>query len=114
LSDELASAEGAWLTQLSENPQYRTHIALTNTRSGAAEPTVTSYDGDGTELASYQVTLQLGEYKQANRPFRSQAGQTDMESGYARIEVTVGGEILASVSVLDNTTNDPTTVPPVL
>ena len=111
--DGLGQGESAWLTQLTENARYRTNIALTNTGSGPASVTVRLYDGSGVEVASYPVTLAPGEWKQDNRPFDTRAGMSDLESGYARIEVTSGSGVLAVASVVDNITNDPTTVVPV-
>lgn len=106
----LAAGASAWLTQLTENPAYRTNIALTNSGSAPAVVTVTLFKGDGTQLATYTVNLNPGELKQENKPFFSKASQTNMPAGFAQITVTQGAGIIASASVVDNSTNDPTTM----
>lgn len=107
----LASGTSAWLTQLVESAAFRTNIALTNMGSTAASVTVTLFDGAGNQLATYAVNLGPGEYRQENRPFFTKAGQTSMARGSARVSVTQGSGVLASASVVDNITNDPTTMP---
>jgi hypothetical protein len=98
------------LPQLSEDAVYRSNIALTNTSAADAGAKVTLFDGTGRSLASYQVILRPGEWKQENRPFRTKAGQTNVTSGWARVEVTQGQGVIAAASVVDNATNDPTTI----
>lgn len=110
----LDAGQSAWLTQLTENAAFRTNVALTNTGDETAVVTVRLYSGDGAEVASFQVTLAPGEWFQDNRPFFNRAGRTDLDSGYARVTVEAGGAVLAIGSVVDNLTNDPTTVEPVL
>ena len=48
---------------------------------------------------------------QIQTPFNSLAGRNDITSGYAVIEVASGVDLVAYGSVIDNRTNDPTTVP---
>jgi hypothetical protein len=68
------------------------------------------FDGAGQELATYDVALDAGEWKQENQPFKRKAGQSDMAAGFVRIEVLAGSGVIAYGSVVDNTTNDPTTM----
>jgi hypothetical protein len=107
----LAAGQSAWLGQLTENAQYRTNITLTNTGSAAARAIITLYDGSGAQVGSYAVDLAAGEWKQENRPFAAKAGQSSLVRGYAKVTVTAGSGVLAHASVVDNVTNDPTTVP---
>jgi hypothetical protein len=109
-SDGLSAGEAAWLPHLTENAGYRANIGLVNTGPTAARVTVELYDGAGTLLASYPVSLTAGEWKQEIQPFRSMAGQTAMDRGYARVTVTLGTGVFAFASVVDNITNDPTTI----
>lgn len=115
--DGVEEGEGAFagqeifLPQLTENAAYRTNISVTNTGTTPGAVLVELFDGSGTKLGDYTVTLSPGERKQGNRPFFNKAGQSNLASGYARVTVTTGSGILASASVIDNTTNDPTTVP---
>ncbi|MGV8042572.1 MAG: hypothetical protein AB2L07_21825 [Thermoanaerobaculaceae bacterium] len=107
----LSTNQIGWLTQLSENTAYRTNITLANTGTVQAAVTVDLYDGAGIKVGSYQVTLGPGEYKQENRPFFNKAGQSNLDRAYARVLVTSGGGVIAVASVVDNRTNDPTTLP---
>ena len=109
--DGLATGQTAILGQLTENTAYRTNIGLTNAGSGNATTSVTLYDGAGTLLTSYTVSLTPGEWKQENQPFKKRAGLTNMQRGWAKITVTAGSGVYAYASVIDNITNDPTTIP---
>jgi hypothetical protein len=109
-ADGLGTGQHAWLPQLAENAQYRTNISLTNTGTIAASITVTLYNTSGVEVGSYTVELAAGEWKQDNRPFALRAGQNNLASCYAKIAVTAGSGVVAVASVVDNITNDPTTV----
>ncbi len=108
--DGLGAGQSAWLPQLAESAAYRTNISETNTGGVRAVVTVTLFDGAGNRLASYEVTLAPGEWAQQNRPFFGYAGETAMDEGYATVTVTSGTGVVATASVVDNTTNDPTTV----
>ena len=110
-SDGLSAGQSAHLSGLTENASYRTNIGLVNTGPSAAEVTVELYDGAGVLLTSYTVSLASGEWKQETQPFRSKAGQTAMDRGYAKVTVTSGSGAWAFASVVDNITNDPTTIP---
>jgi len=61
-------------------------------------------------IGSCAVELAAGEWKQENRPFATKAGQTAPDHSYAMVTVTAGAGVLAHASVVDNVTNDPTTV----
>jgi hypothetical protein len=107
----LGTGQSAWLPQLTENAAYRTDISLTNTGTAAATVDVTLLDGAGNVLTTYTVTLNPGEWQQAVQPFKNKANQTSMDRGYAKVTVTSGSGVIASASVVDNITNDPTTIP---
>ena len=87
--------------------QHRPH----QHRHDAAKVAVNLFDGAGGQVGSYTVDLNPGQYKQENRPFSTKAGQTNLARGYARVTVTEGHGVIASASVIDNLTNDPTTMP---
>lgn len=108
----LATGETAWLPQLSENAAYRCNISLTNTAATAASVKVELYDGSGAMLGEYTESLAPGQFRQRTRPFFNNASppQTNMSRGYAKITVLSGSGILAYASVIDNVTQDPTTV----
>jgi hypothetical protein len=107
----LGTGATAYLPQLQENAAYRTNIALTNTGALPATVAVTLVSASGQPLKTYAVNLAPGEYKQENRPFFNKAGQSSMAAGYAIVVVTSGSGVIASASVVDNLTNDPTTMP---
>ena len=57
------------------------------------------------------MNLTPGQWKQANQPFRSFAGLTNMRGGSVKVTVTSGSGVIVYGSVIDNITNDPTTIP---
>ena len=105
----LATGESAFLTQLVENAAFRTNISVTNMSAAAATAKVELFDGAGTKLTEYPVSLNAGQFKQEAKPFFAKAGQTNMSRGYAKITVTAGAGVVAYASVIDNVTQDPTT-----
>lgn len=107
----LGVAQSAWLPQLAENSAYRTNIGLTNAGPEPALVAVELHGADGTLMKTYTVGLKPGEWRQVTQPFRTLARQTAMASGYAKVTVTSGSGVFAYGSVVDNTTNDPTTIP---
>jgi hypothetical protein len=109
-SGGLSASQVAWLPQLTENGAYRSNIGLVNCGSTAAAVTVELYNGAGSSLTSYTVSLNPGEWKQETQPFKNKAGQTAMDRGSAKVTVTSGSGVCAFASVVDNITNDPTTI----
>ena len=109
-AEGLQKGQSAWLTPLVENGAFRTNVALTNTGTAKASVSVALYDGAGASLGSYGVDLAAGEWKQEDRPFASRAGRTDLDRAYAKVTVTAGSGVSALASVIDNVTNDPTSV----
>jgi hypothetical protein len=107
----LLVGQTAYLPGLVEDSTFRSNIGLVNLSAfEAATVLVELYDGTGTRLADYTVVLQVDQWSQAVQPFRKLAGQTAMDSGYAKITVQAGVEVFAFASIVDNLTNDPTTV----
>jgi len=106
----VSAGQSAWLPGLSEGASYRTNISLTNAGAVNAAVTVALFDGSGTALGSYDVTLAPGERRQENQPFQTRTTQAGVDGGYAKVTVTAGSGVIASASVIDNATNDPTTV----
>ena len=108
--DGLSEGQSAWLPHLAENAVYRTNIGVVNVGAMEATAKVELYDGAGSLLATYDVTLAPGQWSQKTKPFASMAGQTALDRGYARVTVTSGAGVVAFASVVDNITNDPTTI----
>ncbi len=108
--DGLSEGQAAWLPHLVENAAYRTNIGMVNSGAVAAEVTVELYDGAGGLLTSYTVSLAPEEWKQETQPYKKKAAQAAMDRGYAKVRVTSGSGVSAFASVVDNITNDPTTI----
>ncbi len=106
----LSTGMSGWLPHMIENTWFRSNIGYTNTGSGTANLTVRLYNGNGSQVGSYTVTLAPGQWKQYSQPFRKVGGQTSMAAGSAKITVTSGSGVFVYGSVLDNVTNDPTTI----
>jgi WD40 repeat protein len=106
----LAAGQSAYLPGLVQNAAYRSNIGLVNTDDSPATVLVELFDGAGGKLADYTVTLAHGQWAQENRPFEKKAGVTALDRGYARVTVQSGSGVHAFASVIDNVTNDPTTV----
>jgi hypothetical protein len=108
--DGLAVGQSAYLAGLAENGAYRCNIGLVNVGSGAAIVLVELFDGAGTKLTDYTVSLAAGQWAQETQPFKNKAGQTAVGRGYAKITVQSGSGVFGFASMIDNLTNDPTTV----
>ena len=106
----LANGETAWLTQLTENEAFRTNIAATNTGLGTAIVRVTLFGAGGGVLATFNINVPEGEWRQENRPFFTKAGRDDLAAASAKVEVIQGSGVIVAASVVDNITNDPTTL----
>ncbi|HVN33326.1 MAG TPA: hypothetical protein VMT45_15220 [Thermoanaerobaculaceae bacterium] len=106
----LGAGQSAHLPGLVQNADYRSNIGLVNTGEGTATVLVELFDGAGAKLAEYTVVLTHGQWAQENRPFEKKAGATSLDRGYARITVQSGSGVYAFATVIDNVTNDPTTV----
>ena len=110
--DTVGAGTRVWLPQLQQNEDFRTNIGVNNTGGdpgsgqGASPRCGRSAVVDDAANISVQVRrIQLQE------PFDRIAGRTDITSGYAVVEILDGAGVTAYASVVDNRTNDPTTVP---
>jgi len=112
VAPEATVAEGArvWLPQLQQNDGFRSNIGLLNTSGEELRVKVHLHDTDGAELVTATRNLDPGERLQLQEPFDRLAGRTDIDAGYAVVEVVRGNGLVAYASVIDNATNDPTTV----
>ena len=68
------AGQTAYLAGLTEDSSYRCNIGVVNTGTGAASALVKLYDGAGTYLTQYTVSLTPGQWSQATQPFKNQAG----------------------------------------
>jgi hypothetical protein len=107
----LSTDKFAWLAQLRESEAFRTNIGLVNTGTEPATVEVRLYDASGSELGVFEVGLEAGQWFQENGPFFHRAGRSDLDAASASVKVTTGAGVFAYASVIDNLTNDATTVP---
>jgi len=107
----LSSGQSAELPQLREDSSFRTNIGLLNTSGAGATVEVGLYDGSGALLRTFTRSLSPGVLKQENRPYWALANRSDIDRGSARVTVTSGAGVVAYASVIDNRTQDPTTIP---
>ncbi len=107
----LLSGQSATLPQLREDAAFRTNIGLLNTSATNAIVKVELFDGNGTSLQSFNRTLTPGVLRQENQPFSALAGRSNIVRGSAVITVVSGSGVIAYGSVIDNQTQDPTTIP---
>ena len=106
----LSAGETALLSHLRENSAFRTNIGLVNTGSDVATIDVTLYDGTGVSLTTYSVDLESAEWRQVNRPLSKLAGADDLDAAWAEVTVSSGSGVFAYATVIDNVTNDATTI----
>ena len=97
---------------LQQNPSFRSNIGFTNTGTSIAGIRIDLYDGAGNEVISFPVTLSPGANKQENQPFLDRGGRNDIVAGFAELRIITGSSVQIYGSVIDNTSNDPTTIPP--
>jgi hypothetical protein len=109
--DALQTGESAWLPHLVENSRFRTNLAITNTGSSTATVLVELFDGAGTRITGFQLSVGASLYRQEAQVFKNRGGRQNVDRGTARITVLSGSGVIASASLVDNITNDPTTIP---
>jgi sugar lactone lactonase YvrE len=110
----LVAGESAYIPQLVQNSSYRSNILVANTGSVDAAVKVELFAGNGAKLGEYLVNngvLAPGQRSQKDQPFKTVAGRNDLLAAYARVTVQTGEGILASGSMVDNVSTDPTTLP---
>jgi hypothetical protein len=101
------------LQQVAQSAAYRTNLGLTEGAGEPASVNVHVFNAAGSEVASIPVSLLPGEHKQINSFLA--ANNIALEEGRFEIEVTsTTGKVTAYASTVDNATNDPLCVFPVL
>jgi hypothetical protein len=56
------------------------------------------------------VDLESAEWRQTNRPLSKLAGADDLDAAWAEVSVRSGSGVFAYATVIDNVTNDSTTI----
>ncbi len=105
-----AAGQSLWLPQLQQNDGFRTNIGLHNSGLEQSAVMLRLYDHEAALVSASQHVIGAGKRMQLQTPFDSIGGRTDITSGYAVIEIQSGDGLFAYASVIDNRTNDPTTV----
>lgn len=111
--DGLSEGEAAWLHGMRQLGQlYRSNLSITNTGMDTASVRVTLFGSDGVAISEFDLeSIEPREVVQEIAPFVDRAGRPDIGWAMTRVEVLSGRGVLASASVIDSRTNDPTTIP---
>jgi hypothetical protein len=106
----LTAGAVVYLQQLSEDVGARTNVGTLNMGGSPAQVAVTLYDRLGSPVGTFELEIPPGETVQDNRPYRRRFSRTDIVGGFARVEVLSGDAVFPYGSVVDNETDDPTTI----
>ncbi len=114
-ADQLLSTAGtpsASMAGVREDDAFRTNLGLCEVWGESAEVEVSVLDSSGTELGSETYSLPPFGNLQVNRLVTEVAGPSSLTEGIAVVTVTSGsGWIAAYLSIVDNSTDDPTYIP---
>jgi len=111
-ADAITNGQTAVLPLLKKSASFRSNVAFQNLGSASCTGTVKLYNATGVQVGSTRtLTAATDKYIQDDDTF-VKAGAGNQEPAYAVVEVTTAaGKSWFSGSVIDATTNDPTTVP---
>jgi len=110
MSDGLSAGQWAIVAQLIQGWHRRSNLGLVNMGSSTASGSIELYDSTGRLVGSFPFSIAAGKYHQEDQPFKKRYGK-EVYGGYAKVVVTSGSGVFAYGSVIDNDTNDATTVP---
>jgi hypothetical protein len=101
------------LQQISQSSKYRTNFGLLEASGEPVDVMFSVFDASNKKVAAFPISLQGSQHLQFNS-FLADRGVT-LEDGRVEVEVTSNtGRVTAYASVIDNRTNDPMLVSPVL
>jgi hypothetical protein len=92
--------------------RYRSNLSVTNGGTTDAEVSVALFDATGKSLTTYTLKVPAGTVVQEGEVFKNRANAPDVDWGFATVTVVKGSNILTAASLIDQKTNDPTTIPP--
>ncbi|HEX8411003.1 MAG TPA: hypothetical protein VF883_19215, partial [Thermoanaerobaculia bacterium] len=102
------------LQQVAQSKQFRANFGFLEAAGSPVELLVRVYDIANTLLATIPVSLGATQHRQINGMLQSN-GINDLADGRVEVEVVGGdGKVTAYVSEVDNATNDPLLVSPVV
>ena len=107
----LLSGQEAYLQQLVQNADFRANVGAANMGSTTATVRFTLYRWDGSQAGTFTLSIPPGQWRQDSEPFRRRFGITNLNQGYAVARVISGSGVIVYASVVDNNTNDATTIP---
>ena len=110
--DALSAGQSVSLIMLQQNPDFRSNIGFTNSGTSSAGIFVDLFDGSGSPVTSFTVSVSSGANKQENQPFLERGGRNDITAGFAVVRIATGSGVQVYGSVIDNLSGDPTTIPP--
>jgi hypothetical protein len=109
--DGVTSGRPGKVPGLKRNTAFRSNLGAVNLTEGRCDLRITVHGPGGEQIGSaLTMTLEAWEWRQINDVLGS-AGAGDRNLAYAVVEVVGSGEAWAYGSVVDNVTNDPTTIP---
>ncbi len=99
-----------WIVNLTENGFFRTNLHLTNIGMKKVYLKIKLLDSEGNLLKEFLEEINPAEYKQFPQIFKNYAGFENIENGSIVINNYSSSPIIASASLIDNITNDASTV----
>jgi hypothetical protein len=114
-SDALTADKTGILPLLKKTDRFRTNVGVVNLGTGACDVLIQLFDTTGQQVGN-DIVLKPGpqQWIQQGDIFGA-SGAGEREAAYAKVTVkTADGKVWAYGSVVDNATNDPTTVPVVM
>jgi hypothetical protein len=108
----LSAGQLGVLPQIKNTSDFRTNVGFVNLGTSPCTVRIRLYSASGLQLGSpVSVSANPGEWSQVNDVY-DEAGAGNSNLGMATVEVVSGdGPVWAYASVVDKTSNDPTTVP---
>ncbi|MCD4751016.1 MAG: hypothetical protein K8R59_16715, partial [Thermoanaerobaculales bacterium] len=108
----IVTGETVRLGFLTQNDDFRTNVGFMNVGAGAITINAEFFAADGTSLGTGSIPILPYSNDQWNRAFR-EVTTDDVDLGYIDVwSDTDGAEFLTYASVIDNNTDDPTTMWP--
>jgi len=102
------------LQQVAQSAQFRANFGFLEASGNPVDLAVRVYDAANTLLTTIPLSLRAMEHRQINGLLQAN-GITNLADGRVEVEVTSGdGKVSAYVSEVDNATNDPLMVSPVI
>ncbi len=111
LNECLKEGEEGYLSQLTENSTFRTNIGFANIGERDANISIYYYNSNGSLIGTENINLKPKKFLQLLQPLKDLNGISNIDSAYSKIKINLGDCIIVYASVIDNRTNDGTTIP---